>query len=172
MIRVPEVRVISPDGEQLGVKPTREALELADKHGLDLVEVSPNAKPPVTRIMDLGRYRYELEQKEKKARKHRTTIEVKEIKLRPKIDDGDFNTKKNHVIRFLKHGAKVKVTIMFRGREMAHPDLGRKLLDRLAEDVAEYSEIEFAPKQEGRNMIMILNSTYKEDKEMRDIPKD
>lgn len=161
MIRVPEVRLISPEGEQLGVKPTREALDIANKHGLDLIEVAPSAKPPVCRIMDYGKYRYEQEQKAKKARKHRTIIEIKEIKLRPKIDEGDFNTKKRHVIRFLEHGAKVKVIIMFRGREMAHPELGRELLDRLAEDVAQYGVVESPPKLDRRNMVMILNSIVK-----------
>ncbi|KKN37771.1 hypothetical protein LCGC14_0760240 [marine sediment metagenome] len=160
-IIAPEVRVVASDGEALGIMNTKEAYELAKEEGLDLVEVAPKAKPPVARITDYGKYRYEHEQKIKKARKKQHNIEVKEIKFRPKIGQGDYETKKRHVERFLKAGAKVKVTIMFRGREMTHPELGRKILDRLSEDVAEHSVIDSPPKRDGRNMIMVLGSTIK-----------
>ena len=133
-----------------------EALEYADKLNLDLVEVAPLASPPVCKVMDFGKYRYEQEQKAKEARKHQTTISVKEIKLRPKIDDHDFDTKKGHVERFLKKGDKVKLTIMFRGRELVHPHLGERLLRRMAEDLAEIGEVESEPNLDGRNMIMML----------------
>ena len=133
-----------------------EALEYADKMNLDLVEVAPMAKPPVCKVMDFGKYRYEQEQKAKEARKHQTTISIKEIKLRPKIDDHDFNTKRGHVERFLKKGDKVKLTIMFRGRELVHPHLGEKLLRRMAEDLSEIGEIESEPNLDGRNMVMMM----------------
>jgi translation initiation factor IF-3 len=135
---------------------TREAQRLADEAALDLVEVAPGADPPVVRIMDYGKYRYEQEQKAKLARKHQSQIHVKEIKLRPKISSNDYNTKKGHVIRFLKDRAKVKVTIMFRGREQTHPEHGEKLLIQLAEDVADLGLIESSPLQDGRNMTMVL----------------
>ncbi len=133
-----------------------EALEYADRLNLDLVEVAPMANPPVCKVMDFGKYRYEQEQKAKEARKHQTTISIKEIKLRPKIDDHDFDTKKGHVERFLKKGDKVKLTIMFRGRELVHPHLGERLLRRMAEDLAEIGEVESEPNLDGRNMIMML----------------
>ena len=133
-----------------------EALEYADKMNLDLVEVAPLAKPPVCKVMDFGKYRYEQEQKAKEARKHQTTISIKEIKLRPKIDDHDFNTKRGHVERFLKKGDKVKLTIMFRGRELVHPHLGEKLLQRMAEDLSEIGEVESEPNLDGRNMVMMM----------------
>ncbi len=133
-----------------------EALEYADRLNLDLVEVAPMASPPVCKVMDFGKYRYEQEQKAKEARKHQTTISIKEIKLRPKIDDHDFNTKKGHVERFLKKGDKVKLTIMFRGRELVHPHLGERLLRRMADDLAEIGEVESEPNLDGRNMIMML----------------
>lgn len=155
-IRAREVRLISSTGEQLGVKPLSEALQIALELDLDLVEVASQADPPVCRIMDYGKYKYEQEVKEKKARKHQTTTVVKEIKLRPKIEDHDFNTKKKHVVRFLEAGARVKVTIMFRGRELAHTELGRKLLDRLADEVKDLGSVESTPKLDGRNMIMVL----------------
>lgn len=155
-IRAPQVRLISPEGAQLGIKPLEEALRLAEEEGLDLVEVAPQADPPVCRITDYGKYRYEQEQKAKKARKHQTTIVVKEMKMRPKINDHDFETKKRHVVRFLKRGFKVKVTIMFRGREMAHTELGRKLLDRLAEEVKDLGVVESTPKLDRRDMRMVL----------------
>src|SRR5207302_8622733 len=147
------------DGSQLGVKPTREAVEYAISKDLDLVEVASQADPPVARVMDYGKYRYELEQKAKLARKHQSQIHVKEIKLRPKIGIHDYNTKKGHVVRFLNQRAKVKVTIMFRGRETTHPERGRDLLMRLAEDVKEIGAIESPPLLDGRNMVMVLGPT-------------
>jgi translation initiation factor IF-3 len=155
-IRVSRVRLVDSDGSQVGIKDTAEALEYAHSKDLDLVEVAPNADPPVCRIMDYGKYRYEQEQKAKTARKHQSQIHVKEIKLRPKIGNHDYQTKKGHVIRFLKDRAKVKVTIMFRGREVTHPERGRDLLMRLAEDVKELGQIETQPALDGRNMVMVL----------------
>src|SRR5881398_2998502 len=158
-IRAPQVRLIGEGGEQLGIKPTRDALEYAFSKNLDLVEVAAQADPPVAKVMDWGKYRYEQEQKAKLARKHQTQINVKETKLRPKIGLHDYNTKKGHVVRFLNQRAKVKVTIMFRGREREHPDRGRDLLMRLAEDVKEIGAIETQPLLEGRNMTMVLGPT-------------
>ena len=158
-IRAPQVRLIGEGGQQLGIKPTREALEYAYSKNLDLVEVAANAEPPVAKVMDWGKYRYEQEQKAKLARKHQTQINVKEIKLRPKIGVHDYNTKKGHVERFLNQRAKVKVTIMFRGREQTHPERGRDLLMRLAEDVHGIGQIESPPLQDGRNMVMVLAPT-------------
>lgn len=155
-IRVPRVRLVDEDGTQIGIKPTSEAVEYAYSKGLDLVEVAAQADPPVTRVMDYGKYRYEQEQKAKLARKHQSQINVKEIKLRPKIGVHDYETKKGHVVRFLNQRAKVKVTIMFRGREQQHPERGRDLLMRLAEDVKEIAVIESPPLQDGRNMVMVL----------------
>jgi translation initiation factor IF-3 len=155
-IRAPRLRVVDEKGEQLGIKTRDEALQLAQDRDLDLVEVAASADPPVTRIMDYGKYRYEQEQKAKLARKHQTQINVKEIKFRPKIGNHDYETKKGHVIRFLKDRAKVKVTIMFRGREATHPERGRDLLMRLAEDVQELGVIESQPILDGRNMVMVL----------------
>src|SRR5207253_4685675 len=158
-IRAPQVRLIGEGGEQLGIKPTRDALEYAFSKNLDLVEVAAQADPPVAKVMDWGKYRYEQEQKAKLARKHQTQINVKEIKLRPKIGVHDYNTKKGHVERFLNQRAKVKVTIMFRGRETTHPERGRDLLMRLAEDVKDIGMIESAPVLDGRNMVMLLGPT-------------
>jgi translation initiation factor IF-3 len=158
-IRVPRVRLIGEDGEQLGIKTTDEAREYAYSRNLDLVEVAAQADPPVARVMDYGKYRYELEQKAKLARKHQTQINVKEIKLRPKIGIHDYDTKKGHVERFLNQRAKVKVTIMFRGRENLHPERGRDLLMRLAEDLKEIGQIESPPLLDGRNMVMLLGPT-------------
>jgi translation initiation factor IF-3 len=155
-IRVSRVRLVDSDGSQVGIKPTAEALEYAYSKDLDLVEVAANADPPVARIMDYGKYKYEQEQKAKTARKHQSQIQVKEIKLRPKIGVHDYETKKGHVRRFLGNRAKVKVTIMFRGREQSHPERGRDLLMRLAEDVKELGSIESPPLQDGRNMVMVL----------------
>jgi translation initiation factor IF-3 len=155
-IRVSRVRLVDSDGSQVGIKPTAEALEYAYSKDLDLVEVAANADPPVARIMDYGKYKYEQEQKAKTARKHQSQIQVKEIKLRPKIGVHDYETKKGHVRRFLGNRAKVKVTIMFRGREQTHPERGRDLLMRLAEDVKELGSIESPPIQDGRNMVMVL----------------
>ena len=153
------MRLIDENGEQLGLKTTDEAREYAYSKNLDLVEVAAQADPPVCRVMDYGKYRYELEQKAKLARKHQTQINVKEIKLRPKIGIHDYDTKKGHVERFLNQRAKVKVTIMFRGRETTHPERGRDLLMRLAEDVKEIGAVEQPPLLDGRNMVMVLGPT-------------
>ena len=155
-IRAPRVRLVDDDGSQIGIKTRDEALEYAHGKDLDLVEVAPSADPPVCRIMDYGKYRYEQEQKAKTARKHQTQINVKEIKFRPKIGVHDYETKKGHVMRFLRDRAKVKVTIMFRGREATHPERGRDLLMRLAEDVKDIGQIESQPVLDGRNMVMVL----------------
>ena len=158
-IRVPRVRLIDSDGAQLGIKSTDEAREYAYAKNLDLVEVAAQADPPVAKVMDYGKYKYEEEQKRKQARKHQSQIHVKEIKLRPKIGVHDYNTKKGHVERFLNQRAKVKVTIMFRGRETTHPERGRDLLLRLADDVKEIGAIESQPLLDGRNMVMVLGPT-------------
>jgi translation initiation factor IF-3 len=159
MIRAPKVRLVDDDGSQIGVKDTNEAREYAWGKNLDLVEVAAQADPPVAKVMDYGKYRYEQEQKAKLARKHQVSINVKEIKLRPKIGIHDYNTKKGHVERFLKQRAKVKVTIMFRGRETTHPERGRDLLMRLAEEVKELGQVESPPLLDGRNMVMMLGPT-------------
>ncbi len=158
-IRVPQVRLIDEDGAQVGIKDTNEALDYAYGKNLDLVEVAPQAQPPVVRVMDYGKYRYQEEQKAKQARKHQSQVHVKEIKLRPKIAVQDYETKKGHVVRFLNQRAKVKVTIMFRGRETTHPERGRDLLMRLAEDVKEIGLVESPPLLDGRNMVMVLGPT-------------
>ena len=158
-IRVPRVRLIDEDGTQLGIKTSDEAREYAYSKNLDLVEVAAAADPPVARVMDYGKYKYEQEQKAKLARKHQSQVNVKEIKLRPKIGVHDYETKKGHVVRFLNQRAKVKVTIMFRGREQQHPERGRDLLMRLAEDVKELGQVESPPLQDGRNMVMVLGPT-------------
>ncbi len=155
-IRVKEVRLVDENGEQLGIKPTRFAQEYANERGLDLVEVAPQAEPPVCRIMNFSKFRYEQELKAKAARKHQSQIIIKEIKFRPKVGIHDYETKKGHVLRFLKARDKVKVTIMFRGREMVHPERGEALLMRLFEDLKEFAVIESAPNLDGRNMIMML----------------
>jgi translation initiation factor IF-3 len=155
-IRVPKVRLIGADGEQVGIVATDEARQMARDADLDLVEVAAGAKPPVARLLDYSKYKYEQEQKQKAARKHQTQVNIREIKLRPKIADNDYNTKKGHVTRFLKQGDKVKITIMFRGREQAHPQRGRDLLQRLFEDLEGLATIESKPLQEGRNMSMLL----------------
>lgn len=155
-IQVPEVRLIGDDGEQIGVIPRDEALRIARERDLDLVEVAADAKPPVCRVLDYSKYKYEQEQRAKQARKHQQQINVREIKLRPKIADHDYETKKSHVVRFLTNRDKVKVTIMFRGRETAHPERGRRLLERLATDIAELGVVEQEPEQDGRNMVMVL----------------
>jgi translation initiation factor IF-3 len=158
-IRVSRVRLIDDDGSQLGIKTTDDARDYAYGKNLDLVEVAAQADPPVAKVMDYGKYRYEQEQKAKLARKHQTQINIKEIKLRPKIGQHDYETKKGHVERFLNQRAKVKVTIMFRGRETTHPERGRDLLMRLADDVKEIGQIESQPLQDGRNMVMLLGPT-------------
>ena len=158
-IRVPNVRLVGEDGEQIGIKSTDEAREYAYSKNLDLVEVAAQADPPVARVMDYGKYRYEQEQKAKVARKHQSQINVKEIKLRPKIGIHDYETKRGHIVRFLNTRAKVKVTIMFRGRENLHPERGRDLLMRLAEDIKDVGQIEQPPLIDGRNMIMVFGPT-------------
>ena len=158
-IRASRVRLIDDDGSQLGIKTTDDAREYAYGKNLDLVEVAAQADPPVAKVMDYGKYKYEQEQKAKQARKHQMQIQVKEIKFRPKIGVHDYNTKKGHVERFLNQRAKVKVTIMFRGREQTHPERGRDLLLRLADDVKEIGQIESQPLQDGRNMVMLLGPT-------------
>lgn len=150
------VRLIAVDGSQLGVFDVEDAQRVADEQGLDLVEIAPNANPPVCRVMDYRKYKYEQGRKAKAARKNQVKIEVKEMKFRPKIDVGDYETKKNHVMRFLKKGARVKITIMFRGREMAHPEQGLNVLERLQEDLKDYATVEQPPKLEGRNMHMLI----------------
>jgi translation initiation factor IF-3 len=167
------VRLVDSDGSQVGIKTRDEALEYAFSKNLDLVEVAANADPPVCRIMDYGKYKYEQEQKAKTARKHQVSINVKEIKLRPKIGVHDYETKKGHVVRFLKQRAKVKVTIMFRGREQSHPERGRDLLMRLAEDVKEIGQIESPPLQDGRNMVMVLgpNKSLAQSAQTQDQPE-
>jgi translation initiation factor IF-3 len=155
-IRVPEVRLIGEDGNQIGVVSRDEALKYAQQRDLDLVEVAADARPPVCRVLDYSKYKYEQEQKAKSARRHQKQVTVREIKLRPKIAENDYATKKGHVERFLKHQDKVKVTIMFRGREMTHPERGERLLLRLAEDVQDLGQIEQRPSQDGRNMTMTL----------------
>jgi len=155
-ITVPQVRLIDENGEQMGIKPIRFAQDYAADKGLDLVEVAAQADPPVCRIMNFSKYRYELELKAKQARKHQSNIIIKEIKFRPKIDDHDYATKKGHVVRFLEHKDKVKVTIMFRGRELVHPERGEQLLMRLADEVKELAVVESKPNLDGRNMIMML----------------
>src|SRR5690242_9071977 len=162
-IRVPEVRVIDEEGKQIGVMKTADALQLAQDRELDLVEVAADARPPVCRVLDYSKYKYEQEQKQKAARKHQKQVHVREIKLRPKIATNDYETKKGHVRRFLDSDNKVKVTIMFRGREMTHPERGEALLMKLAEDVADLGVIEQRPNQDGRNMTMLLGPVKKKD---------
>jgi translation initiation factor IF-3 len=158
-IRVPQVRLVGEDGNQIGVVDTQQALRYAQERDLDLVEVAPDARPPVCRVLDYSKYKYEQEQKAKAARRHQKQVNVREIKLRPKIATNDYETKKNHVVRFLKGDDRVKVTIMFRGREQTHPERGERLLMRLAEDVADLGTIEQSPQQDGRNMTMLLAPT-------------
>ncbi len=155
-IRVPEVRLVGPNGETVGIVRIEDALRLAQEADLDLVEVAPTARPPVCKLMDYGKFKYENAQKAREARRNQTNVIIKEMKLRPKIDAHDYETKKGHVVRFLKQGDKVKITIMFRGREQHRPELGLRLLERLADDVTELGFVESAPKQDGRNMIMVL----------------
>jgi len=155
-IRGKEVRLISSEQEQLGIVPVRDALRMAQEQELDLVEIAPNAKPPVCRIMDFGKYKYEQSKREKEARKKQKIISVKEVKVRPNIEDHDLEVKTKNALKFLTEGDKVKVTLMFRGREMAHAELGKKLLKRVADATEEVATVERQPKVEGRNMIMIL----------------
>lgn len=155
-IRVPEVRLIGAEGEQVGIVSIETALQMAIDADLDLVEVAPESRPPVCKLMDFGKFKYEAAQKAREARKNQTNTVVKEMKLRPKIDQHDYETKKGHIERFLRAGDKVKVTIMFRGREQSRPELGFNLLKRLAEDIVDFGIVEAAPLQDGRNMVMVL----------------
>jgi translation initiation factor IF-3 len=162
MIKVKEVRVIDADGGQLGILDTRDAIRKAEDLGLDLVEVAPTAKPPVCRIMDFGKYKYELAKKAHESKKHQSVIVVKEIKLRPRTDDHDVNFKMNNIKRFIEEGNKVKVTVMFRGREMAHTSHGRAVLERIVADLQNDIVVEQPPRMEGRNMTMLLGAKAKE----------
>lgn len=150
------MRLIGPEGEQIGILPTKEALERAETLGLDLVEVSPNSRPPVCRIMDFGKYKYELSKKDRQAKKRQHSFQLKEMRFRPKIDEHDFEFKTKHVRNFLESGSKVRVYVMFRGREMAYQEYGRKVLDRVAEELKDIATVESAPKMEGRNMNMLV----------------
>jgi len=160
-IRVPEVRLVGPGGEQVGIVRIEDALRLAAEADLDLVEVAPTARPPVCRLMDYGKFKYETAQKARESRRNQTNTIIKEMKLRPKIDQHDYATKKGHVVRFLKAGDKVKITIMFRGREQHRPELGYRLLQKLAADVEELGVVEAHPRQDGRNMTMVLGPLKK-----------
>ncbi|WP_336433310.1 translation initiation factor IF-3 [Ferrithrix thermotolerans] len=155
-IRVREVRLVDPEGKQLGVRPIQEALELARRMDMDLVEVAPMANPPVAKIMDYGKFKFDAAQKAKESRRRSSAAQIKEMKYRPKIGTGDFDTKTRQVAKFLSEGHKVKVTIMFRGRELYHPEIGKDILDRIAEAVTEVGKVEVAPKLDGRNMLMVL----------------
>jgi translation initiation factor IF-3 len=162
MIRAREVRVISSEGEQLGILSVREAIAKAEELGLDLVEVAATAVPPVCRIMDFGKYKYELNKKANESKKHQTVIEVKEVKFRPRTDDHDIDFKLNNIKRFLAEGDKVKVTVMFRGREMAHPALGRAILDRIVQELQSLAVVEQSARMEGRNMFLMLSAVKKQ----------
>ena len=155
-IRAPEVRVIDADGKQVGILPLKEAMKIAEEKGLDLVEVAPNSQPPVCRVMNYGKYKYQQNKRIQEARKHQTVIHVKEVKVRPRTEEHDFQTKLRHVKRFLDEGNKVKISILFRGREIAHPEFGKEMLNRFVEGVKDLTVIEQAPRLEGRNMVMIL----------------
>ncbi|MBI4639308.1 MAG: translation initiation factor IF-3 [Candidatus Tectomicrobia bacterium] len=156
MIRAKEVRVIDAEGKQLGILSIREALALAQEEGVDLVEVAPNGVPPVCRILDYGKYKYRFSKKSQEAKKKQKTIQVKEVKLRPKTEEHDYQFKMRNIRRFLSEGNKAKITMVFRGRELAHIEIGKKLLDRLAEEVSDVAALEQKPKQEGQNMTMVL----------------
>ncbi|MEM7267730.1 MAG: translation initiation factor IF-3 [Pseudomonadota bacterium] len=158
-IRVPEIRLIDENGDNHGVVTPAHAVEMAQEVGLDVVEISPNAKPPVCKIMDLGKFKYETQKKAAEARKKQKVIEVKEVKFRPNIDTHDYDVKMRNVNRFLDAGDKVKITLRFRGREMAHQELGRELLKRIADDIEEVAKVESMPKMEGRQMIMVIAPT-------------
>ncbi|NHQ74801.1 translation initiation factor IF-3 [Roseovarius gahaiensis] len=155
-IRAPELRLIGADGENVGVVTPERAMSMAEEAGLDLVEISPNATPPVCKIMDYGKFKYEQQKREAEARKKQKIIEVKEVKFRPNTDTHDYDVKMRNVLKFLENGDKVKVTLRFRGREMAHQSLGRELLNRVAEDIKEVGKVENMPKMEGRQMIMVI----------------
>jgi len=162
-IRAKEVRLIDQDGEQAGIVQSRQALAMAEEAGLDLVEVAPNARPPVCKLMDYGKYKYEQKQKAKEARRNASTIQVKEVKFRPKTDEHDIQTKIRNIRRFLKDGNKAKLTIQFRGREITHADRGRRILDRVKEEIGESANVEMGPRMEGRTMIMIMAPLAKKD---------
>ncbi|MGE5244243.1 MAG: translation initiation factor IF-3 [Betaproteobacteria bacterium] len=156
-IRVREIRVIDEAGQQLGIMPPPQALAIARQKGLDLVEISPTATPPVCRIMDFGKYQYQEQKRAREARRHQKVIEVKEIKFRPKVDEHDYQFKKKHIERFLEEGDKVKATIFFRGREMAHPEIGRRILERLVQELSDVAVAETMPRMEGNQMHTILS---------------
>lgn len=158
-IRAREIRLIDQNGEQAGIVQVRQALAMAEEVGLDLVEVAPNARPPVCKLMDYGKYKYEQKQKAKEARRNASHIQVKEVKLRPKTDEHDVQTKIRHIRRFLADGDKAKVTIMFRGREITHADIGRKILEQIKEEIGDEAHVEMGPRMEGRTMIMIMAPT-------------
>jgi translation initiation factor IF-3 len=160
-ISVSEVRLIDADGQQVGIISTREALRAAEESGLDLVEISPTAKPPVCRIMDYGKYLFEISKKQAEAKKKQKQIQVKELKFRPTTEEGDYQVKLRNLIRFLEHGDKVKITLRFRGREVAHQELGMKILDRLQQDTAEFGVVEQQAKREGRQLMMVLSPKKK-----------
>ncbi|OWZ82861.1 translation initiation factor IF-3 [Natranaerobius trueperi] len=162
-IRAREIRVVSKDGKQLGIMHPKEAMKIAEEEGLDLVTVAPQAKPPVCRIMDYGKFKYEQNKKEKEAKKKQKTMNIKEVKLRPNIEDNDFNTKLKNATKFLKKEDKVKVTIMFRGREITHPQIGRELCEKLANEVKDIAVVEKKPSVEGKNMIMVLAPRQEKD---------
>ena len=156
-IRAPEVRVIDAEAKQLGILPVKEAIRLAEEQGLDLVEVAPGATPPVCRIMNYGKYKYQQNKRSQEAKKHQTVIQVKEVKFRPRTEEHDFQFKLRNVKRFLDEGDKVKISLMFRGREIAHPEFGRDMLNRIIEELKDHTAVEQAPRLEGRNMVMILS---------------
>ncbi len=155
-IRAPEVRVIDSAGKQVGVLPLKEAMRIAEEQGLDLVAVAPNSNPPVCRIMNYGKYKYQQSKRTQEARKHQTIVQVKEVKVRPRTEEHDFQFKLRHVKRFLSEGNKVKISLLFRGREIAHPEFGKELLNRFLEEVKDHMVLEQPPRLEGRNMVMIL----------------
>jgi translation initiation factor IF-3 len=161
MIRIPQVRVIDDEGNQLGVMPTPRALEMAQEKGLDLVEVAPMAAPPVARFLDFGQYKYELTKREKENKRRQRSVTFKEVRLSPKIGSGDFATKMHRAVEFLEDGDRIKVTVRFRGRELSHPELGRVLLERFAEQVKEHAVVERQPVLEGKSMFIVLASTHK-----------
>jgi translation initiation factor IF-3 len=155
-IRAPEVRVIDPEGKQMGILAVKEAIRIAEERGLDLVEVAPNSQPPVCRIMNYGKYKYQQSKRTQEARKHQTVIHIKEVKVRPRTEEHDFQFKLRHVKRFLDEGNKVKISILFRGREIAHPEFGKEMLNRFVEELKDIMVIEQFPRLEGRNMVMIM----------------
>nr|WP_092883751.1 translation initiation factor IF-3 [Actinopolymorpha cephalotaxi] len=171
-IRVPEVRLVGPNGEQVGIVRIEDALRLAQEADLDLVEVAPTARPPVCKLMDFGKFKYETAQKARESRRNQAQTVIKEMKLRPKIDPHDYDTKKGHVVRFLRQGDKVKITIMFRGREQSRPELGFRLLQRLADDIADLGFVESSPRQDGRNMIMVVTPHKRKSEARADVEAD